>query len=366
MPSDEIGVKAIKALREEVETAIGETVDKLRAIESAAQQRLRQVTLEQEHLRTIVNELHYRLESYTTGPMPPRTITGPLTTDQLNAMQGQETAMKERRTALERFNVELEQMASRLSWLIHQIEGACDWVLSSGEAEGDGDNLREAQSTPNEQVMWAQIVTGQEAERARLAREIHDGPAQALSNAVLRLQLVEQMYKYRPEEVQPELARMRAALQASLTDVRRFMFNLRPASLTEVGLIPTLRQYAQDYTEQYDVPIELSLPDSLALSSNQELVVFRVIQEALQNVHKHASATRIAIKIEPRIRGHMVVSVTDDGGGFDLRSARQRKPSSSGLVNMRERAATVGGTLKVDSKLGSGTTITMTLPMSKG
>ncbi len=213
--------------------------------------------------------------------------------------------------------------------------------------------------------MWAQIVTGQEAERARLAREVHDGPAQALSNAVLRLQLVEQMYKYRPDEVQPELIRMRTALQASLTDVRRFMFNLRPASLTEVGLLPTLRQYAQDYTEQYGVAVEVNLPDSLALSANQELVVFRVVQEALQNTHKHADATSVSIKIERKPKGPLLVSVADNGRGFDLRSARQRRASSSGLVNMRERAATVGGTLKVDSKPGIGTTVTITLPMPK-
>jgi two-component system sensor histidine kinase DegS len=366
MPAEEIDESTVKALRGDVERAIGETVERLRHIEAAAQSRLRQVTQEQEHLQTIVNELHYRLQSYITSPLPPRNITGPLTTDQLNAMKDHEENMVKRQATLERLGVELEQMFTRLSWLIHQIEGACDWVLATADGDAEGDTQREARGTPNQQVMWAQIIMGQEAERARLAREVHDGPAQALSNAVLRLQLVEQMYKYRPEEVQPEITRMKTALQASLTDVRRFMFNLRPASLSEIGLLPTLRQYAQDYTEQHDVPVELDLPDNLPLSANQELVVFRVIQEALQNIHKHAEASRVTIKIEPKANGNCVVSVTDNGKGFESRSARQRRPSSSGLVSMRERAATVGGTLKIDSKVGSGTTITMTLPGPKG
>jgi two-component system, NarL family, sensor histidine kinase DegS len=365
MPTEEINENIVNALRTEVEGAIGETVERLRRIEASAQARLRQVTQEQEHLQTIVTELHYRLERYITSPLPPRNITGPLTPDQLTAMQEQEEAMQKRGGTLERVSNELEQVSTRLSWLIHQIEGACDWVLASPDGDGEGDTHRETRGTANEQVMWAQIVMGQEAERARLAREVHDGPAQALSNAVLRLQLVEQMYKYRPEEVQPELTRMKGALQASLNDVRRFMFNLRPASLSEIGLLPTLRQYVRDYSEQYDVPVDLEIPDSLPLSANQELVVFRVIQEALQNIHKHAEATQIAVRIGQKGNNY-VVSITDNGKGFDLRSARNRRPSSSGLVSMRERAATVGGTLKVESKVSSGTTISMTLPGPKG
>src|SRR5687768_1450441 len=152
MPTEEIDETTVKALRGEVEGAIGETVERLRHIEAAAQNRLRHVTQEQEHLQTIVNELHYRLQSYITSPLPPRNITGPLTPDQLNAMQGQEEAMHKRRTTLERLGVELEQMATRLSWLIHQIEGACDWVLSTGEGDQDGDTQRETRGTPNQQV----------------------------------------------------------------------------------------------------------------------------------------------------------------------------------------------------------------------
>lgn len=365
MPSEVINQGGVETLRQEIEGAIGDAVDRLRRIEATAQQRLRQVRTEQQHLHTFIEELHYRLHSIASSPEPPVTVTGPLTANQLNAMQEQEQTLEHHKTSLERTTSGLEQVSSRLSWLIHQIEGACEWVLSPVDGDGEGDSTRSQQSSPGEQVMWAQIIMGQEAERARLAREIHDGPAQVLANTVMRLRFVEQMYTRQPEEVEGELARLRAALQASLNDVRRFMFNLRPASLSDAGLLPTLKQYAEDYQEQFDVPVELNLPENLLLSANQELVVFRVVQEALQNIHKHAEASHIEINLQRRPNGPLVVTITDDGRGFNPRSVRQTRPTSSGLISMRERAATVGATLKIDSKLGVGTTITLTMPMPK-
>jgi two-component system sensor histidine kinase DegS len=214
-------------------------------------------------------------------------------------------------------------------------------------------------------VMWAQMALGQEAERARLAREIHDGPAQALANTVLRLQFVEQMVKQRPQEVQVELAKLRAAIQESLKDVRRFIFNLRPASLSDAGLVATLKYYTQDYADQFSIPVEVNISESLLLSANQELVVFRVIQEALQNIQKHAEAEHVVVNVQHRTDGPLAVTITDDGKGFDPKQVRQSRTGSSGLVSMRERAATVGGTLKVESRPGTGTTISLTLPMPK-
>jgi two-component system sensor histidine kinase DegS len=176
---------------------------------------------------------------------------------------------------------------------------------------------------------------------------------------------VEQLVRQDPKEVEPEISRVRGALQESLKDVRRFIFNLRPASLSDAGLIPTLRYYTQDFSEQFGIDVELNLPESLMLSANQELVVFRVIQEALQNVQKHAQASLVEVNVQHRPGGPLVVTVTDDGIGFDPKLVRQSRTGSSGLVSMRERAATVGGTLKVDSRSGTGTTITLVLPMPK-
>lgn len=366
MPGETISVGELEDLREDVGKAIESAVERLRLIESRTQQRLHETAVEQQHLRSFLDELDYRLKSVQSGDAStPTSITGPMTEVQLNSLQSQHGILNSRHEELKQASSELEQLSARLSWLVGQIDGACTWVLSNNEDGGEGEANSGGQPTAaGEQVMWAQIIQGQEAERARLAREIHDGPAQAIANTVMRLQFVEQLYKHKPEEVQGELVRLRGALQESLKDVRRFIFNLRPASLTDIGLLTTLRQYALDYGDQYEVEVEANFPESLHLAANQELVVFRVVQEALQNIHKHAEASHISIDMQQRHDGPLVVVISDNGKGFDSRPGR-RQAASSGLVGMRERAATVGGTLKIDSKPGVGTTVTLTLPMAK-
>lgn len=371
MPQEGIQREGVQSLRDEVETAIGEAVRRLREIDANAQARLREANIEKQHLDSFLDELQYRLRSATSSGELRMTITGPLTESQLTAMQDQQYSLEKHKVDLGVATEELEQLSTRIAWLVHQIEGACDWVLAESgagdDAGTDGEAVMADDSQPNagEQVMWAQIAMGQEAERARLAREIHDGPAQALANTVLRLQFVEQMLRHRPAEVEAEIARVRTALQESLKDVRRFIFNLRPASLTDAGLIPTLRYYTQDYSEQFDVQVELNVPEHMVLSATQELVVFRVIQEALQNIHKHAEATKVEVNVQRRPGGPLMVTINDDGRGFDPKLVRQGRTGSSGLVSMRERASTVGGTLKVDSRPGGGTTVTLVLPMPK-
>lgn len=365
MPNEGTTDNDVEDLRRSVGAAIDDTVARLRAIESDTQQRLREANLERQHLTHFLDEIQYRLRSINANAERPVTISGPLTDGQLHAIEAQEGTLQERKAALDRINSELEQLSNRLSWLVLQIDSACAWVLSSNDGDGQGaeaEPMKALQPSTGEQVMWAQMVMGQEAERARLAREIHDGPAQVLANTVMRLALVEQMYVHSPKDVQAELSRVRTALQESLKDVRRFIFDLRPASLTEIGLTSTLRQYARDYSEQFNVPVEINIPENMALSPNQELVVFRIIQEALQNIHKHAEAGKVDIDILQRQNGPLTLTIADDGRGFDPEAARKTSPASSGLVGMRERAATVGGSLKVDSKSGIGTTITLVLP----
>ncbi|MDQ5822922.1 MAG: sensor histidine kinase [Chloroflexota bacterium] len=360
----------VERLRQSVSDAIDDAVARLRGIEAETQRRLREASTEQQHLNRFLDEVQYRLSTINSSGERPVTITGPLTDTQLHALESQQGAMAAEKARLERVNASLEQLSNRLSWLVHQIDGACAWVLNSGdgsdseqgEQNGASASSRGLQPSAGEQVMWAQMVMGQEAERARLAREIHDGPAQVLANTVMRLSLVEKMFVHSPGEVQSEIERVRAALQESVQDVRRFIFNLRPASLSEIGLLPTLSQYARDYSEQFGVPVELNVPENMNLSANQELVVFRIIQEALQNIHKHAEATSVTINIQQRSGGPLTLTISDNGKGFDSKSVRTTSPSSSGLVGMRERAATVGGTLKVDSRSGIGTTVTLVLP----
>jgi two-component system, NarL family, sensor histidine kinase DegS len=358
----------VAKFREEIEGAISDALKRLHTIGGEAKASLHDATVELGHLDNFLEELHYRLRTFNTTGELPVNITGPLTESQMLSMQSREQTLTKHKDELSIASDELEQLNNRLSWLVHQIEGSCDWVLTTSEAvneQGDGGSTKEKKPNSGEQVMWAQIAMGQEAERARLAREIHDGPAQVLANTVMRLQFVEQMAKHKPEEFGPELARLRDALQDGLKDMRRFIFNLRPASLSDAGLIATIKYYTQDYSDQTGIQVEVNVPEELILSSNQELVVFRVIQEALQNIHKHAEASAVTIDVQQRQDGPLSVTIADDGKGFDPKRVRQGRTGSSGLVSMRERASTVGGTLKIDSKPGNGTIITLMLPMPK-
>src|SRR5204863_9019471 len=134
-------------------------------------QRLREATIEQQQLDIFLDELHYRLQFLSQsreGGAPARTVTGPLTDEQLGVMHKQEDGLVERKTDLQKSNAELEQVTTRMSWLVHQIEGACAWVLASVEGNEDSESARGIQPDSGEQVMWAQIIMGQEAERARL------------------------------------------------------------------------------------------------------------------------------------------------------------------------------------------------------
>src|SRR5438552_4560970 len=219
MPTEGLQPSDVDSVRHEVERAIEEALANLRRLEMLAQQRLREATVEQQQLDIFVEEMHYRLQFlHQTRPAgsTPITVTGPLSDDQLHSMQRQEDGLRQRKDDLHKGISELEQVVTRMSWLIHQIEGAGAWVLASPEGNGDADASRALQPDSGEQVMWAQIIMGQEAERARLAREIHDGPAQALANTVMRLQLVEQMFQRDPQEIETELVRLRAAVQDSL------------------------------------------------------------------------------------------------------------------------------------------------------
>ncbi|HUP28454.1 MAG TPA: histidine kinase, partial [Chloroflexia bacterium] len=206
MLNDDSGQVDVPKLRQDVEAAIGDTVTRLRSIEATAQQQLRLVAVERQHLEGFLDELSYRLRSITESGKLPVTITGPITETQLNSMQVQEGTLLERKSVLEKTHAELEQVSNRLSWLIDQIEGACSYVTSTGDNERETEQAQGLMPSSGDQVMWAQIILGQEAERARLAREIHDGPAQVLANTVMRLQFVEQMQKHKPEDVSGELA----------------------------------------------------------------------------------------------------------------------------------------------------------------
>jgi two-component system sensor histidine kinase DegS len=340
---------AVQDLYDAAGRVMRKQLESLRRLERDATGRLRAAALEVQQLERFLDEVHYR-ERYV-GDLLARAAESEaaLLRQQYAATQAQAERLTARLAALRRAQARLEELHTRLGWLVQQLELSAERMAGSDD-EGD----------PWALVMRAQLIQGQEVERSRLAREIHDGPAQVLTNTLLRLQLCEQLVAQHPDEALTELARLRGAVREGLRDVRRFLFNLRPASLSEVGLVTTLRRLMQDTQDQGTLTIGAVLPEQISLSPDQEMAVFRIIQEALHNIIKHAAATHVDLAFARQSEGGWEITIADNGRGFDLEAAATRV--GSGLVSMRERAVIIGGTLDLTSRPGYGTKLTLTIP----
>lgn len=253
--------------------------------------------------------------------------------------------------------VRLAQEATRATTLRSNIETVMD-LLSNATEHFASDLAYTAALDASDERLNAAMVAAREEERRRLSREIHDGPAQVLTNAIYAIQIVEQIARRSPQHVGEELARVRDLLKDGVTEVRRFMFDLRPTMLQDQGLGPTLRRYIDDYRRFFGRTVELHLdPDLPTLSAEQDLTIFRIMQEALQNIHKHAGVTATSWVSLRVTEGGVSLEIRDDGGGFNPTFATALHGSGSGLPGIRERAQLIGAALHMTSIIGEGTTI---------
>jgi signal transduction histidine kinase len=201
------------------------------------------------------------------------------------------------------------------------------------------------------------VVEGQEIERKRLARELHDETGQALTSILLGLKSLEQGSS--SEEDRERVADLRELVVSTLQDVRRLAVQLRPAALDDFGLAPALDRLAETHRAHEGVAIDLEvrLRDE-RLPEEVETTVYRIVQEALTNVAKHADAARISILVA-RKNDSVVAVIEDDGAGFDLDGVGDE---SLGLAGIRERVALLGGRLRLETAPGKGTTIAAEVP----
>jgi signal transduction histidine kinase len=205
-------------------------------------------------------------------------------------------------------------------------------------------------------------MQAQEAERNRLAQEIHDGPAQALSNAIFQVEYIERVLDQDERLARTELRFLRELLQRELGDVRTFISQLRPPVLDDLGLDGALAEAAGAASTLIGIPIRTTLDAPVAvLGDSAQTVVLRVAQEALQNVRKHAEAG--SADVTTRLDGAAwVLEVRDDGRGFDIGAAAARGRRNFGLQFMRERAELIGAEFDVRSRPEGGTVVRLAIP----
>lgn len=224
--------------------------------------------------------------------------------------------------------------------------------------------LRKKLSLYQEQIrqLFKRTMEIEEKSRRRLAIELHDGAVQEIASALHRIKICQALLQKDPGQTWAEMAIMKENLQRGMQELRRAIYNLRPLSLDFLGLLPTLKDYLQKFQAETGVSVILRVSGSeKELFPERAVAVFRIIQEALRNVQKHARAGNVLVTISygpKRLR----VTLADDGRGFSKEDEeRAVKNGRVGLLGMKERAQLMSGTLQVKSVTGKGTRVTLSI-----
>lgn len=278
---------------------------------------------------------------------------------ELGSLREREHQLKLRRNDLERSFRKLMGTVEKAEGLMTQVGVVLDYL---------GGNLRminnELEVVNQRRLLAPRIIQAQEEERKRVAREIHDGPAQSMANVVLRTEVCEKLIDTDQSAARKELQELRDTVKTSLQDVRRIIFDLRPMALDDLGLIPALSRYLETLKERHGIDIEIKCDNQKKrLNSILEVAIFRVVQEAVQNTIKHANASKIEVQLEIDTQ-RIVVAVVDNGIGFEAdKCLKDPRPDSYGLLGMKERLDILGGQLSIKSYLGGGTEVLAILPL---
>jgi signal transduction histidine kinase len=208
------------------------------------------------------------------------------------------------------------------------------------------------------------LITAQEDERKRISRELHDETGQSLTSLLVGLKIVDKSPTL--EEARKRLADLQELTSRTLEEVHKLSVELRPTLLDDLGLIAALRSYSKDFSQKYGVRVAFHATGfEERVPPLVEVAVYRVVQEALTNIAKYASAQTVHLKLE-RTAAALHAEVSDDGVGFDPEHVlvQKRKENRLGLLGMQERVTLLGGAFSLQSKEGEGTRITLDLPLS--
>lgn len=316
---------------------MNEQTERLRAVLAEVQARLTPASSDLRQIARTIDEMEVRSGRSDTNAILVR----------------QMKQLKERQQALDTEVNELQKAARSIEQLIRQTE------MSSATLKDDA-----AQSDPWELALKAQIIQGREDERTRLAREVHDGPAQVVAHVLLGLEHSITLAQQQNTDRLLELLKMlRDGTRTGLHEVRRFIADLRPPALEHQGLDAAIKELCSRIAATGAITVRsegMTLP---RLNPEQEIVLYRITQEALNNAVKHARNANVTVHYGA-IKGQLVLIIRDDGPGFEPRTVAVRtKGKHWGLASMRERAELVGAQLTVNSVAGQGTEIRVTLAL---
>jgi signal transduction histidine kinase len=209
------------------------------------------------------------------------------------------------------------------------------------------------------------IVGKEEEARRKLARELHDGPTQDVAAIAMRLNFARLLVDRDPDRARAELERLEDLAHRTVREIRSMLFALRPVILETEGLVAALNQYAENIQGNEDLPVQVEAPNfETDLDLEVQGVVFAILEEAINNARKHAQSSSILVRL--RVESDLLVAeVIDDGRGFDVEAVETGYGSrgSLGMLNLKERAVLIGGTVNIESVQGQGTRVTLLVPV---
>ncbi|MGQ9556949.1 MAG: sensor histidine kinase [Desulfurispora sp.] len=333
----------IEQIRQEVSITIQE-VDRLEVAERRARLRLMEVSR---------NFKHYSEEDIKNAYETAQSIQ-----IELIKLREKEKTLRFKRDHLELSLRRLQETVERAERMVSQVGMAMQLLRHDltvlSEKLGNISNI---------QQLGLSIILAQEEERKRVAREIHDGPAQSLANIVMRAEFCLKLLELNPELVRNELTALQSLVRQSLQDVRKIIFDLRPMVLDDLGLVPAVKRYLEEFKTRDNINYEFVLRgQERRLETTLEVAVFRIIQEALNNIKKHAGASFVLVKLE-LAQSRINVSVKDNGCGFTPETVLPRPDGSGfGLRGIRERLQLLNGGISIHSAPGKGTELSFWVP----
>ncbi|MDI9480279.1 MAG: sensor histidine kinase [Bacillota bacterium] len=332
----------IQGINKQIQQVI-ETVDKLQILERQARIRLMEVSR--------------RFDTMTETDIKKAYENAQAMQIKLQEAQQEEQYLQLRRQELENQIRQYRRINKKADSLLHNASLALK--LMQGSSDKLSDTIEKV-NRKNQLELW--IVEMQEAERRKIARELHDGPAQSLASMLIRLDLVMHMLPEKDHEIRHEIQNIKAIGSESITDVRSIMYDLKPYLMHEQGLHATLKDYFNEYEAKYSFFIDyVTFGQQRQYDLALEVGLLRMVQEAITNVRKHAGVNKALVKFEDN-GSHLTLVIKDEGKGFDFGEIRQKR-ESYGIVGMQERVKIFGGELEIFSRPGEGAQIIIKVPL---
>ena len=337
----------------EAKSTLGYGANSLRSVTERYRETYRDTLARWHRLRDLV-------EAAERAPLPSAEDGDPAAAAEAGA---EDARQKTIRSEVDRLTADLgkhQQELSKLELSVRSMENA--WLFLE---RGDASLLAEAVNVGLSTDLQMRIVQAQEGKRSRLAQEVHDGPAQALSNAIFQVEYIERVLDEDVRVAHNELRFLRELLRRELGEVRTFITQLRPPLLDELGLNGSIMDTVESMAALTGTTIETSLhAPGEQLTPSQQTAVLRIVQESLQNVRKHAASshTVVSTKLDTP---NWILEVSDDGRGFDVSAVAARGRRNFGLQFMRERAELIGAHFEIRSRTGGGTAVWLSIPVGE-